>query len=51
MIQTQPAIVLAFWRDHSSGTKNCLELAQAAGLLIDPYLDCACHPVGQPIQI
>lgn len=50
MVDSRPDIVLAFCRDHSSGTKNCVELAHAAGLLIDPYLDCACHPVGQPIR-
>lgn len=47
MVASNPDIVLAFWRDHSSGTKNCLDLALAAGLLIDRYLDCACHPIGQ----
>ncbi len=51
MVATQPAIVLAFWRDHSSGTKQCLDLAKQAGLPIDPYLDCACHPVGQPVHL
>jgi YspA, cpYpsA-related SLOG family len=48
MVDSRPDIVVAFWRDHSAGTSNCLDLAKAAGLLIDPYLDCACHPVGQP---
>ncbi len=51
MVATRPDIVLAFWRDHSSGTRNCLDLAKAAGLPIGPYLDCACHPVGQPARI
>ncbi len=51
MVEAGADIVLAFWRDHSSGTKNCLDLAKAAGLPIDPYLDCACHPVDQPVRI
>ncbi len=51
MVQAGADVVLAFWRDHSSGTANCLDLAKQAGLPIDPYLDCTCHPVGQPARI
>lgn len=51
MVSLGADLVLAFWRDHSGGTGNCLDLAKQAGLLIDLYADCACHPVGQPVTL
>lgn len=48
MVSLGAALVLAFWRDHSSGTDHCLKAARAAGLTVDVHHDCVCHPVGQP---
>lgn len=48
MVDSQPDVVVAFWRDHSGGTKDCLRRAEKAGLHIVVHHDCACHPVGQP---
>jgi len=43
-------LVLVFCRNHSGGTEDCLKRARKAGLnVVDPFRDCACHPVGQPV--
>lgn len=46
MVNLGADICVAFWRDHSRGTGNCIELARAAGIPVKIYHDCSCHTVG-----
>lgn len=45
MVDLRPDVVLAFWRDHSTGTADCIRRAEKAGLTVLPTYDCACHEV------
>lgn len=45
MVDLGADLCLAFQRDHSGGTADCIGRARCAGIPVLPVYDCACHQV------